>query len=80
MLCLFMQTPCFVDAAAAMFMNFSQQDNRVSTYIKLYFFFPVWPGNPGARRDREPLYQSRVWYLGVISHVGHQLAKKCGPL
>lgn len=45
----------------------------------LLFFFCL-PCNPVARRDHEPLYQFWLWYLGVISHVGHQLAKKRGPL
>lgn len=60
-------------------MNFCQQYKQVSTNI-IFCFFLCRPCNPTAQSDREPLYQFLVWYLGVISHVGHQLAKKPGPL
>lgn len=49
-------------------------------FLFCFGFFSCLPCNPVARRDHEPLYQFWLWYLGVISHVGHQLAKKRGPL
>lgn len=36
--------------------------------------------HPIAQCGHEPLYQFWVWCLGVIGHVGHQLAKKLSPL
>lgn len=49
---------------------------RQTTYT--IFFPPCLLCHPDAQRDHEPLYQSQLWYLGVISHTGHQLAKKHG--
>lgn len=63
---------------AAVFMNICQQYRQSSTYIIFILFCLLH--NTVAQRDQEPLYQFWVWYLGVISHVGHQLAKKRGPL
>lgn len=49
-------------------------------YLFVYMCVCVCISVPMAQRDREPLYQFWVGYLGVISHVGHQLAKKPDPL
>lgn len=74
------QTPHFSKVAIEVFLIFLVTIQGFSLHHPLFFFFFYLPCKAIAQRDHEPLYQFWVWYLGVIRHVGHQLAKKQGPL
>lgn len=60
----------------------SKNNNRNSfqSTAPLAFLFSLALCPLQTKSASEPLYQFWVWCLGVINHVGHQLAAKQGPL